>query len=187
MEGSLMLRLLLVALLFASPVAAQDRDGNDTPGEWVVDHYKAFGLWDSICDHRVTVDLREERCYLRYVEVFSRPPKFAAQFAFVTPEPRVEFGMEPGTRYAEQGFRILRAGDAVWAEPQAGCLVGLACIYDGEEAEALLDAMAGGETFAFDFTDRHGQNQARAWDLTAFAAARDDLARQAAARGLKGD
>ena len=95
-------------------------------------------LWDSICDHRVTGDVREERCYLRYVEVFSRPPKFAAQFAFVTPEPRVEFGMEPGTRYAEAGFRILTGADVAWAAPQAGCLVGLACIFEEGAAETRV-------------------------------------------------
>jgi len=178
--------LALCLALAALPASAQDRQGNDTPGEWVIDHARSFGLWDSFCDHRTIAggDERERRCYLRYVDVFSPRPDFAAQFAFVTPGPQVEFGMEAGTLFAEDGFRIDRAGETVWVAPQAGCLVGLACRYDGAQAEALLAAMSAGGTFVFDFTDRHGVARKIRWDLTPFAAAMDDLRTQSEARGL---
>ncbi|MEM6694949.1 MAG: hypothetical protein AAF626_09840 [Pseudomonadota bacterium] len=177
----------LTWLSLPAPGFAQDRDGNDTPGEWVVDHYQAFGLWDSICDYRVTGETREERCYIRYVEAFAPHPNFAAQFVFITPGPQVEFGIEPGTFFADDGFRIDAAeGKAGWAAPQAGCLVGLSCLYEGAEARTLLDAMAAGGTFAFDFIDRNGDAQALRWDLSAFGAARDDFDGQVAARGLTG-
>jgi len=183
------MRALRALILLCLPVFAwaQDRAGNDTPGEWIVDHYKAFGLWDSICDHRITGQDTEERCYLRYVEVFSPAPKFAAQFAFVTPEPKVTFGMEAGTRYTDAGFRILSEGQPTWSAPQAGCLVGLACIYEAAEADRLLSAMSEGQVFAFDFTDRHGQQQSLRWDLSRFGAALSDFRAQSERRGLPAD
>ncbi len=175
---------LLAACLFALPLAAQDRAGNDTPGEWIVDHQRAFGLWDSLCDHRQTGDLNEERCYLRYVEVFSARPKFGAQFAFITPGPRIEFGTEPGTQFDPDGFRIERGGATVWALPQTGCLIGQACVFEGPDAARLLSEMIQGGIFAFDFIDRHGAPQSLRWDLAPFADAPADFSAEAAKRGL---
>ncbi len=176
------LALLCLALLAAAAAGAQDRQGRVTPGEWVVDHHRAFGPWDAMCDHRVTGEMREERCYIRYVDVFSPRPDFAAQFLFVTPGPRIEIGIEPGTRFPEDGFRIERDGAALWSAPQAGCLVGLACIFEDAEAEALLAAMLAGDRFAFDFTDRHGAPQSLRWNLAPFAAALADFEAEAARR-----
>ena len=45
------LQLLTAAVLgvgFASQALAQDADGNDTPGNWVVTHYEEFGIWKSM-------------------------------------------------------------------------------------------------------------------------------------------
>ncbi len=42
--------LALALGLAALPAPAQDRAGNDTPGDWVVTHHAHFGLWDSVCD-----------------------------------------------------------------------------------------------------------------------------------------
>ena len=179
---------LAVLLALAPEAAAQDRAGRDTPGEWQATHYRPFGLWDSICDKRVTGDLTEERCYLRYVEVFSPRPDFAAQFAFVTPEgagERVEFGTERGTRFEPGGFRVERGGTVTWQTERDGCLNGSACIFVREDAQALLEAMAAGGAFRFTFTDRHGAAQDLAWDLSQFAAALADFRAEAAAHGLR--
>ena len=180
------MRKILTMILITLPALAfsQDRDGNDTPGEWVIDHHRAFGLWDSMCDHRVTGDAREERCYLRYVDVFSGRPNFAAQFFFLTPGPRVEFGMEAGTLFDLDGFRILQNNLVTWDAAQPSCLVGLACNYEAESANALLAQMAKGTEFAFDFIDRHGTRQSLRWDLTPFPDALKDFESQSADRGL---
>ena len=176
--------LLTLLLCLATPSLAQDRQGNDTPGEWIVDHQSAFGLWDSFCDYRITGDLREERCYLRYVDGFSKRPRFGAQFFFLTPGPAIEFGIEPGTLFDAGGFRILQGDAAIWIPPVAGCLIGLACTFSGDEAEALLQAMTQGDDFAFDFIDRHGTRQSLRWDLMPFAAALAEFRSEAAKRGI---
>ena len=175
---------LLLLLLLPSALAAQDREGNDTPGDWIVDHYKPFGLWDSICDHRQTGGMTEQRCYIRYVEVFSPRPKFAAQFLFVTPGPAVEIGLERGTRFAENGIRIEDASGTLWQTNLAACRLALDCTFEGADAETLLSAMAKGTTFAFDFTDRHGTPRELRWDLLPFAQALADFRTEAKARGL---
>lgn len=176
--------LLLCCLLAPLSLFAQDRDGNDRPSDWVVDHYKPFGLWDSACDHRDTDGVREERCYLRYVEVFSPRPKFAAQFIFVTPGPKVEIGLERGTLFPKDGMRIEGDGGALWSTDRILCRTGLSCTFDGDEAKKLLNAMVDGSVFAFDFTDRHGSPRELRWDLTAFSDALADFTREAEARDL---
>ena len=174
----------LCLILLAHPVQAQDREGRDTPGDWIVDHHRTFGLWDSMCDRRTTEAETERRCYIRYVDVFSARPAFGAQFVFVTPGPRIAFGIEPGTLFRRDGFRIERDGQIVWASPQAGCMGGLACIYEDRPATYLYDHMTRGGVFVFEFRDRHGQRQVLEWDLAAFAAARADFETHSAARGL---
>ena len=176
--------ILLLLLLLPTALLAQDRAGRDTPGDWVVDHYKPYGLWDSICDHRQTGDVTEKRCYLRYVEVFSPRPKFAAQFIFVTPGPEIEIGLERGTRFPKDGLRIEDDGGMIWASNRIGCRFGLSCTFFDDRAEELLSHMARGRVFAFDFTDRHGTSQTLRWDLTRFGEALADFRREAAARGL---
>ena len=71
--------LCLVLALAAVPATAQDRAGNDTPGDWRVTHHAHFGLWDSVCDERDGLNgaAPERRCYVRYVDVFSPNPKLA--------------------------------------------------------------------------------------------------------------
>ena len=176
--------LLIFLLFFSAPLTAQDRQGNDTPGDWVVDHYKPFGLWDSICDHRITDGVKEERCYIRYVEVFNPRPAFAAKFIFVTPGPEVEIGLERGTLFPKGGMRIEHQGGLLWSTNHILCRTGISCTFNGEAAENLLAAMAEGTTFAFDFRDRHGVTQALRWDLSQFADALEDHQREAAARNL---
>ena len=183
-----MLRWTALLLLLSSAAAfAQDRQGRDTPGEWKVTHYVPFGLWDSICDERLTDGLLEERCYLRYVEVFSPHPKFAAQFAFVTAPggtPRIEFGIERGTRFDESGFRALNGDSPVWTTTRRDCLRGRDCVFEGAESVQMITAISGADTFAFDFVDRNGDPQSLRWDLSRFSEAYEDLLRESAARGL---
>ena len=182
----MLFRVACILLAFATPLLAQDRQGRDTPGEWVVDHTKHFGLWDSMCDHRTTGETREERCYLRYVEVFSRDP-FAALFLFVTPGPEIEIGIERGTRFEDQGIRIEDAnGTTLWTTDRRSCLRGRACTFEGEEAKALYAAMRDGAVFAFDFADPSGTERALRWDLTRMGEASADFADQSVARALPG-
>lgn len=177
---------LFCLCLLSVPAAAQDRAGRDTPGEWKVTHYTPFGLWDSICDERLTGTTLEERCYLRYVEVFAPHPKFAAQFAFVTLNggPRIELGIERGTRFDQQGLRVESGGEPIWFTDRRDCLRGRACVFQATDAETLLSAMADGDVFAFDFVDRHGDGRSLRWDLTTFSAAIDDLTVESRRRGL---
>ena len=53
-----------------------------------------------MCDERKTGDLLEQRCYLRYVDVFSPRPNFGAIFAFVTAD-----GNDPRNRHLITGTR----------------------------------------------------------------------------------
>lgn len=175
---------LLLSLASALPLQAQDRAGRDTASDWVVTHYTPFGLWDSICDERDEGGTIVRRCYLRYVEVFSPRPKFAAQFIFVTPS-GVEIGLERGTRFAPDGMRIAHASGApLHTITRASCLRGRACTFSGSDAAALLADMARGARFDFDFIDRHGQPQQLSWSLTRFASALSDYRSAARARGL---
>ena len=175
--------LIALLILLAAPLAAQDRAGRDTPGEWVVTHHQPFGLWDSFCDERTTDDVTEERCYLRYVDVFSPPPKFAAIFVFITPQGG-DFGLERGTRLVEGGFRAETAGEVTWSTTRRGCLRGGACNFADDEADALYAALSKGGELRLTFTDNHGQAQDLTWDLTPFAEALADYRANAATRGL---
>ncbi len=187
---SKIMRILLSIffLTVAAAATAQDREGNNTPGEWVVTHHAAFGLWDSMCDERVTGDIKEERCYIRYVDVFSPRPNFAAQFVFVTPEQdgyKVEFGVERGTTFVTGGFQIRNGNDVIWQNNRKRCLLN-ACSFIGTDADELLAAMQAGDEFAFAFNDRHGADQTLSWDLSAFADILADFHTESRRRGLLG-
>jgi hypothetical protein len=168
-------------------VHAQDRKVNNTTGDWVVTHQKHFGLWDSVCDERMEGEAMHRRCYIRYVDVFSPRPDFAAHFLFVTPESdgvRIEYGSEPGTRFARGGNRIERESEAVWSTNRAACLTGGTCVFAGVEAAELYAMLKHGGTWRFDFADRHGHVQSLDWSLSPFAAAAEDFEAEAASRGL---
>ncbi|MEP2534100.1 hypothetical protein [Shimia sp.] len=182
------MRWLIAFLMLSTPLAAQDRDGNNTPGEWVVTHYETFGIWNSICDERPEQNGISQRCYIRWVDIFSPRPKFAAQFLFVTPEPdgpQVDFGIEAGTFFAPDGFRITDNNGAVlWSTARGGCLTGLTCTFAGADATPVLDAMHNGAEFRFTFTDRHATPQDLTWSLAGFAESYVDFVAQSQARNL---
>lgn len=179
---------LVSCLLLAGAAGAQDRAGNDTPGDWVVTHHARFGLWDSVCDERPVDSSMQRRCYIRYVDVFSPRPEFAAHFVFVTPEDggvRIEYGSEAGTRFAPDGQWIETDGTRTWRAERLACLTGGSCVYSGPAAAELYAALKAGGQWRFHFSDRHGHLQDLTWDLTPFADAAADFEAEAAARGLR--
>lgn len=184
---SVMRTLLLFLTLLAAPASAQDLQGNDTASNWVNTHYSAFGIWKSICDERPEDGQLNQRCYIRWVDVFSGRPHFGGQFIFITPQEQgyeVEFGIEPGTLFAPNGFRIERDETVVWRTLWPGCLTGLGCRFDGRGADTIIAQMQQGGTFLFDFRDGRGVSRSLNWPLQGFPDAWADFQTQARARGL---
>lgn len=178
-----MLRSIFCCVLMASGAAAQDRSGADTAGEWVVTHQTRIGGWDSMCDERTTGDTLEQRCYVRYVDVYAPRPNFGALFLFVTAD-GVEFGMERGIRFGVTGPRITRGGKDVWQENRFGCRRGWTCKLGPADAQAFLDIAADSDALAFTFTDRDDRPQDLNWDLSEFAEVLSDWRAQSQARDL---
>lgn len=185
--------LLAVLVLSTSPTAfATDAEGNDTPGDWVVTHYKPFGLWDTICDEAIRKGKKVERCYIRYVDVFSPAPKFAAQFVFIEPEGqgyKVEFGIEPGTTFNGASLTVNDGEKVVWDYNPNECLERGECILTGQEADIFIQSMAetssDGPMLISDFNDRHGTDQVLEWGISKFAAALTDFQTESDKRGLR--
>lgn len=179
---------LLPAMILPTAAPAQDRQGVNRPSDWVVTHYETHGIWNAICDERDEDAMLVQRCYIRHVDVFSPRPAFAAMFLFITPDQagdKAEFGTEPGTIFAEGGFRIEADGVATWQTRQAGCLTGLYCGFDAAGAAELIAAMKSGGALRFTFTDRHGAAQDLTWPLDGFAEAFAAYDMQARARDLR--
>ncbi|MFY0597432.1 MAG: hypothetical protein JXQ85_13455 [Cognatishimia sp.] len=176
-----------LAMALATSATAQDLEGNDTASNWKVTHFEQFGIYLSSCDERREAGALKQRCYLRYVDVFSPRPEFAAQFFFVVngEEGReVDFGLETGTLFGPNGFRIEGTDGDIWKTRRVGCLTGLSCTFDGEDADELLQAMQDGTGFRFTFRDRNGNPQDLTWPLAGFADAMADFAEQSEIRGL---
>lgn len=183
------MRRLTTALLMAlaTSAGAQDLEGNDTAGNWVVTHFEQFGIYLSSCDEREENGALKQRCYIRYVDVFSPRPDFAAQFFFVVNGDEgleVDFGMEAGTLFSLNGFRIEDMGGDIWKTRRVGCLTGLSCTFEGEDADVLLQAMQDGTAFRFTFRDRHGNPRDLTWPLAGFSDAMADFAEQSKLRGF---
>ena len=181
---------LCLTILLALPAMAQDREGNNTPGEWRVDHFESFGLWDSACDWRETDGVREERCYIRYVEVYSPHPQFGAMFAFLVPDAagyRFSMGIEDGTQFADNGFRIEHGDAVVWSFSNDLCLFGGECVWTGgrdtEWIQALTPPADG--VMVLRFADSYDQPFELRWDLSRMKEALADMDREAAKRGLR--
>lgn len=185
--GFAMTRWLLTAALcvFAAAGSAQSRDGADTASDWRVRHYQSYGLWTSACDERDEDGALVQRCYIRWVDVFSPAPDFAALFVFVTADAdgfTVDFGTEPGTLFRR--FAIDTGDTSSWSTLWPGCLTGLSCTFTGNAANELLAAMRAGGVFSFDLFDRHGAWQELRWPLDGFDDAMADFLSASDARGL---
>lgn len=182
------MRWLIALMVLATPLAAQDQEGNDRPSNWRVTHHEIHNIWNTICDEREEGAELAQRCYIRRVDVFSPQPNFAAQFFFLTPGADggtdMQFGMEFGTFTAPGNFRIERDGVSVWRTNRLGCLTGASCTFEDAAAEALLAQMLAGGTFRFTFRDSHGTSQDLSWSLNGFEEAYADYSTQLAQRGL---
>ncbi len=177
----------IVATALASSATAQDLDGNDTASNWKVTHFEQFGIYLSSCDERMENGVLAQRCYVRYVDVFSPRPDFAAQFFFVVNGKNgveVDFGLEAGTLFNPNGFRIEGTEGDIWKTRRVGCLTGLSCTFNGEDATELLQAMQDGTAFRFTFRDRHGKSQDLTWPLAGFSDAMADFSAQSEQRGI---
>lgn len=185
--------LITALVLFGAinPTLAQDAQGNDTPGDWIVTHYKTFGLWDSVCDQAERDGTTVDRCYLRYVDVFSPAPKFAAQFVFITPEKaglKIEFGIEKGTLFKGAGLKVVNDGQELWAFDPNKCLNFGDCVFEGDEAAELMTVMSKSynqnSVLMSEFSDRHDAIRMLEWDLSKFSEAASDFSKQSQMRGL---
>ena len=184
--------LSVLALSNVPTAFATDADGNDTPGDWVVTHYKPFGLWDTICDEAIRKGEKVERCYIRYVDVFSPTPKFAAQFVFIEPEGqgyKIEFGIEPGTTFNGASLTVVYGDKVVWDYDPNQCLERGECFLTGDDADRFIQSMAGttmkDPMLVSDFNDRHGTDQVLEWGISKFDNALTNLQTQSDKRGLR--
>ena len=171
-----------------SAAQAQDRDGNDTAGDWRPTHFERFGGWDSICDERGADQDLQQRCYIRYVDVFSARPKFGAVFSFITPDGRghkVEFGIETGVRYQEDGFQIEHDKHVLWML-SAECRKARPCVLTDQAASDFIGVTRKGfGELVHRFTGRHGIAHNLKWPIAPLKRALDDFERAAAERGLR--
>lgn len=185
----------LLSVIFFAPLHtafATDADGNDTPGDWVVTHYKPYGLWDTICDEAIRKGKKVERCYIRYVDVFSPAPKFAAQYVFIEPQGqgyKVEFGIEPGTTFNGASLMVQDGENIVWDYNPNDCLERGECFLTGNDAEIFIQSMADTKSsepiLVSDFNDRHGTDQVLQWGISKFADALEDFQNESDKRGLR--
>ncbi len=166
----------LMVLSTASAAVAQDLDGRDTAGNWRVTEYETHGVWKTICDEREEPSGLHQRCYVRWVDVYTQTPKLGALFAFVTPDgasDRIQFGPEPGSVFLPGGFQIRRGDDIVWVQDDRQCLLWAQCDFDAESSSAVLREMRAGGVLELRFEDRSGARYALRWPLDAFSAAFD--------------
>ncbi len=179
---ALVAQLALVATAFA-----QDRNGADTPSDWAASHYKEFGIWKSVCDERDEDGTLAQRCYIRYADVFSQAPRFAAVFMFVFQKDRktaIQYAFEQGTVYENDGLRIDRDGQTVWTASEE-CRQGPNCLMtEPQTVSSTLEAFSGGGELVQNFTDRHGSPRKLRWDLTGFEQALADYREQSTQRNL---
>ncbi|MEL6167914.1 MAG: hypothetical protein AAFR35_04440 [Pseudomonadota bacterium] len=171
--------LVLFVFLFSTQAFGQSED---TAGKWRPTHSERFGGWDSVCDARGEGPTLEERCYLRYVDVYASRPKFGALFAFVEPGPEISIGLEFGTAFGPGTIRV--SGGLPWTLPPTSCRGDTACKLTGADADAALLSMEKSTEIMFNFTDSNDRPQTRSWSLSGFADAMADFRRVSASRGL---
>jgi hypothetical protein len=203
---------MAVLALLALPTPALGQSGAIDP-EQDVDHFRAFGRWEVLCDVKRTTG--EKRCYIRVVDVYSPRPDFKAAFVFVTahkaeagkPKPapgaparslpekteepraalRFEFSIEPGFAWAARPLSI-----AVPKRPKAGLPMVRcgqpSCAVRDDDAAALADTLAAnareGVDLVLSFREKDDALRDLAWPLAGFKEAMADFAAARSQRGL---
>ncbi len=179
------MRILLFCLVLTLGHAAK---AQESAADWRPTLNRMWGMWNVICDERGDAAASEQRCYLRYVDVFSPAPQFAAHFIEISYDhgvPRFEYGAEHGTRFDTDGWAIhdLKTG-ALWSPTLRTCLRGGPCVYEGDAAAPVIAALREGGQIEFRFTDRNGIRRDLAWSLDGVGEALDVLIAESAARGI---
>ena len=176
----------LASGLFIAPAFSQNTTDD---WKWVVDHYKNFGIWTSACDHRDLGEGKEERCYVRVVDVYSPRPNFGAAFVFANREKEngvvFEFSFERGTVFTEDGFTVKRGHKVLFTYDAFNrCEGGTNCVLSGPDRMRLVDALNEGGTLRLAFSDRRGMDWVLNWSGEGLAEALADHIVQSDARKL---
>ena len=178
---------LSAAALTGMLAVSAGAQNTDDDWKWVVDFSSRYDGWDTACDRHK--EREEQRCYVRYVDVYAPRPQFGAAFAFVQwgedRRPSVDFSFERGTRFRDGGFAVTEGDGNVWALDTARCAANR-CELTGDEADALFAALTPGRDLTLRFADRYGRIWERQWPAGGFAAALADFRAQSVARGLPG-
>lgn len=174
--------ITFVALLTMSSMATAKNTNDDW--KWKNTHYKTYGEWTTVCEDR-SDDQSVKRCYLRYVDAYSREP-FGAFFVFVTivdKSPRFSFEFERGTKFTGN-WTVMTSNQQIWSFDPANCPARGECILSPEQGATLAKSLAGpGAMLNFKFTDREDRHLDRDWPGDSqFANAFTDLQQQTAQR-----
>ena len=177
MRNELKLLLLAIAGCFAINPASADVN----PWAWKVNYTGTHGIWKTICDEQNVEEEQLNRCYVRWVDVFSERPKFGALYVFITPENNgfaVDFSVEPGTTIVKDGFAIVDGEQPIWKMERSSCLVHSDCKIRPDEMQSFFSAAERGEKIAFSLIDRYEQQFELNWSLDGFNEAMADLKKQ---------
>ncbi|MEL6517192.1 MAG: hypothetical protein AAFQ39_05705 [Pseudomonadota bacterium] len=170
-------RTAALTLTLALPANAQD-----TAGAWAPTFTSRHGDWDVTCDARGDGAAREERCYMRYIDIYAPQPNFGVLFMFLEIEdaaPVISLGREFETDLVATALRVSPG----WTRSEVLCTGG-PCEIAGPQALAMVEALSAGGMLEIGFTDATGADQLRQWPAGAFGAAFVDVVREAKARGL---
>tara|TARA_R110002126_G_scaffold291784_1_gene458091 strand:- start:18114 stop:18743 length:630 start_codon:yes stop_codon:yes gene_type:complete len=166
--------------------------------EWATTRYKQYGNWESICETRThefgiqPVNLAgptQERCYIRYIDVFNPMEAPDTQdggatiAAFVSSDGKglkVDFGLDGSMPFQTIGVQLSREGKSVWSI-EDDCLNRGVCSFTGPAAEALVrvfsDQTADALEMQINFTNLDGRTGVRNWPMMPFGQAFEDYQR----------
>lgn len=170
-------RTFALTLGLATSALAQD-----TAGAWAPTFTARHAAWDVTCDARGANADREERCYIRHIDIYAPRPNFGVVFLFLDIREgsvHIALGREFETDLVADVLKVAPG----WARPEGLCSGG-PCEITGADATSFANALAGGGTLEIGFEDATGMKRLRRWSSEGFAAAYDDVRREAAERGL---
>ncbi|MEO1746393.1 MAG: hypothetical protein AAFR13_07675, partial [Pseudomonadota bacterium] len=175
---------IALAIIASAPAAAKNTADD---WKWVSEYYATYGEWTVACEHR-SDDEAAKRCYLRYVDVYSRDP-FGALFVFITDTAveglRFVFEYEPFTVFRAPWTVVGADAEPGYTFSTSNCpRLGGECPIANDEAVALAAALRDGEALTFKFTTRTLTTFDLTWPSEGFGEALDDLAARSDERGL---